>query len=58
MFIYGAWVFTMLCCSAPEFPLDRPGPESRESVTCVTSAAQTCVAVGPFGAPRQAGSSE
>lgn len=58
MFIYGAGVFMMLSCAAPGLPLDRPGPESLESVTRVTSAAQTRAAVGPFGASRQAGSSE
>lgn len=58
MFIYGAWVFMVLFCSAPELPLRRPGPESLESVTGVTWAVQTRVAEGPFSASRQAGSSE
>lgn len=50
MFIYGAWVFMMLFCSAPVFPLCRHGPESPGNVTGVTWAAQTCVAVRPLHA--------
>lgn len=58
MFIYSAWVFMGLFCSAPELPLHGPGPQSLGSIPGVIWAVQTRVAERPFSASRQAGSSK